>query len=171
MQDRLEPPAEARETLPRSVAIERVLLAAVMALLCVITMANVIVRYFTDVSFAFTEEISVSLLVVMTLVGASTAFYRNKHIAILFFVERCSAPTRRLLELVGLLACTLMFGLLAWYGARLAWDDYRFEVTSPALGIPQWWYTVWLPLLSVVIVVRLLSLIVRRMGTEDRGEG
>ena len=171
MQDRLEPSAEARETLPRSVAIERVLLAAVMALLCVITMANVIVRYFTDVSFAFTEEISVSLLVVMTLVGASTAFYRNKHIAILFFVERCSAPTRRRFQLFGLLACTLMFDLLAWYGARLAWDDYRFEVTSPALGIPQWWYTVWLPLLSVVIVVRLLSLIVRRMGTEDRGEG
>ena len=161
MQDQLEPPVEVRETLPRSVAIERALLAAVMALLCVITMANVIVRYFTDVSFAFTEEISVSLLVVMTLVGASTAFYRNKHIAILFFVERCSAPTRRRFELFGLLACTLMFGLLAWYGARLAWDDYRFEVTSPALGIPQWWYTVWLPLLSVVIVVRLLTLIGR----------
>jgi TRAP-type C4-dicarboxylate transport system permease small subunit len=166
MQDELEPRAEAREALPRSVAIERALLAAVMALLCVITMANVIVRYFTNVSFAFTEEISVSLLVVMTLVGASTAFYRGKHIAILFVVERCSAATRGRFELLGLLACTFMFGLLAWFGGRMAWDDYRFDVTSPALGIPQWWYTVWLPVLSVVIVVRLLSLIVRRLGRD-----
>ena len=37
-------------------------------------MANVLVRYFTDVSFAFTEEISVVLMVVMTLVGAAHAF-------------------------------------------------------------------------------------------------
>jgi TRAP-type C4-dicarboxylate transport system permease small subunit len=159
MQEHADVRVDAREPLPRSVRIERALLAAVMALLCVITMANVIVRYFTNVSFAFTEEISVSLLVVMTLVGASTAFYRNKHIAIVFVVERCSAPTRRRLHVFSLIACTLMFGLLAWYGGRMAWDDYRFEVTSPALGVPQWWYTVWLPVLSLVIVVRLVTLL------------
>src|SRR3954470_12646656 len=84
-----------REPLPRSVFIERTLLAAVMAVLCLITMANVIVRYFTNVSFAFTEEISVTLLVVLTLVGTSTAFYRHKHIAIVFLVERSSRAARR----------------------------------------------------------------------------
>ena len=45
----------------------------------------------------------------------------------------------------------------------MAWDDYRFDVTSPALGIPQWLYTVWLPLVSLIIVVRLLHMIVGRV--------
>ena len=58
-----------------------------------------------------------------------------------------------------------MFGLLAWYGARMAWDDFRFEVTSPALGAPQWLYSVWLPLLSAAIVLRLLV----RLGRRVRG--
>jgi TRAP-type C4-dicarboxylate transport system permease small subunit len=53
----------------------------------------------------------------------------------------------------------LMFGLLVWYGGRMAWDDYRFEVTSPSLGVPNWWYTVWLPVLSLLIVVRLLGVL------------
>jgi hypothetical protein len=44
-----------------------------MALVCVITFANVLVRYFTNASFAFTEEFSVFLLVVLTLAGASAA--------------------------------------------------------------------------------------------------
>jgi TRAP-type C4-dicarboxylate transport system permease small subunit len=57
-----------------------------------------------------------------------------------------------------------MFGLLAWYGARMAWDDYRFDVTSPALGIAQWLYTMWLPVLSLLIVVRLMNLIRRRVN-------
>ena len=35
----------------------------------------------------------------------------------------------------------------------MAWDDYNFEVTSPSLGVPQWWYTIWLPLLSIVIMI------------------
>ena len=162
MQEPFEVDTGERERLPRSVSVERTLLACVMALLCLITMANVLVRYFTNVSFAFTEEISVSLLVVMTLVGASTAFYRNKHIAIVFLLERGSSRTRARLELFSLAACGLMFALLAWYGARLAWDDFRFEVTSPALGAPQWFYTAWLPIVSLAIVLRLVSLIRKR---------
>lgn len=136
-------------------AIERLLMAASMGVLCLLTMANVLVRYFTDISFAFTEEISVALLVVMTLVGASHAFASNHHIAITFFIERKPA-LKALAGRFAVFCSLLMFGLLAWYGVSMAWDDYSFEVTSPSLGVPQWWYTVWLPVLSVVIVLRLL---------------
>jgi TRAP-type C4-dicarboxylate transport system permease small subunit len=163
MQEPFEAPTGEQQPLPRSVSIERFVLALVMALLCVITMGNVVVRYFTNISFAFTEEISVSLMVVMTLVGASTAFYRNKHIAILFVVDRLPARARERFALFSLAACTLMFGLLAWYGTRMAWDDFRFDVTSPALGVPQWYYSVWLPLLSLLIVIRLASQIRRHL--------
>ena len=44
----------------------------------------------------------------------------------------------------------------------MAFDDFEFEVTSPGLGLPQWWYTVWLPLLSALIVLRLLILAFQR---------
>lgn len=132
-------------------------MAATMALLCLITMANVVVRYFTNISFAFTEEISVALMVVMTLVGAAHAFVDNKHIAISYFIDLLGPAGRRAARLLGLVAALLMFGLLLALGTRMAWDDYRFEVTSPALGIPQWLYTVWLPLVSLLIVVRILG--------------
>jgi len=136
-------------------AFERLLMAVSMGLLCLITMANVLVRYFTDISFAFTEEVSIFLMVVMTLVGASHAFMKNHHIAITFFVERkphLRHAGRRLATV-----CSLaMFGLLAVLGTRMAWDDYKFEVTTPSLGVPQWWYTAWLPSIAALIVVRLL---------------
>jgi len=125
-----------------------------------LTMANVLVRYFTDISFAFTEEISVALLVVMTLVGASHAFATDHHIWISYLVDRYPGLKARAYRFA-MLCSLLMFGLLAWYGALMAWDDYSFEVTSPSLGVPQWWYTVWLPVLSVLIVLRVLVLLVR----------
>ena len=141
-------------------SVERVLMAASMGALCVLTMVNVLVRYFTDLSFAFTEEVSVVLMVIMTLVGASHAFGSNHHISILYFVERYPALRNAARRLSA--GCSLlMFGLLAWYGARMAWDDFRYEVTTPSLGFPQWCYSIWLPLISVLIVVRLLGVLRR----------
>jgi TRAP-type C4-dicarboxylate transport system permease small subunit len=155
-----EPEKSAASGKPSLAAVERFLMAASMGLLCLLTMANVLVRYFTDISFAFTEEISVALLVVMTLVGASHAFASNHHIAIAWFIDR-KPVLRPAARRFALLCSLLMFGLLAWYGVRMARDDYAFEVTSPSLGVPQWWYTVSLPLLSILIVLRLLALLWR----------
>jgi len=141
-------------------------MAATMALLCLITMANVVVRYFTNFSFAFTEEVSIGLMVVMTLAGAAHAFVDNKHIAITFFVDRIGRRGHHAARGLALVAALAMFGLLVALGTRMAWDDYRFEVTSPALGIPQWLYTVWLPMLSLLIVLRVLGAL-RRWSRDE----
>ena len=166
MSEPFDPTAGEPKALPPSLSIERALMAASMALLCAITMANVVVRYFTNFSFAFTEEISVWLMVFMTLVGAASAFHTGKHINVTLLVNRLSPPWRRAVELFALAATGVMFALLVWYGARMAYDDFRYEVTSPALGVPQWIYSVWLPLLSAVIVLRLLQLIRDRLRTQ-----
>jgi TRAP-type C4-dicarboxylate transport system permease small subunit len=163
MSDPFDPAAGEPKKLPRSLCIERALLALGMALLCIITMANVVVRYFTNISFAFTEEISVWLMVFITLVGASSAFFTDRHISVTVVVERFPPRARRIVSLIAPAATLLMFVLLAWYGGRMAYDDFRYEVTSPALGVPQWIYSVWLPALSLAIAARLVQLIVHRL--------
>ncbi|MGE0718076.1 MAG: TRAP transporter small permease [Alphaproteobacteria bacterium] len=141
--------------------IEEALMAAAMAALCLITFANVLVRYFTNVSFAFTEEYSVSLMVILTLLGASLAVATDRHIRVTFLLDRLPPGARRWAELLVLLAVGTMFALLVRLGGRLAWDEYRFEETSPGLGIPSFLYTMWLPILSAVILLRAIGRAVR----------
>lgn len=136
--------------------------AAVMAALALITFANVLVRYFSNQSFAWTEEISVFLMIVLAMVGGSAAFVRQSHIRIEFFAQRSAPARREALARLSLWLGMLMFGALAILSARLVWDDYRFEETSPAIGLPQWWYSVWLPILSTVIFLRLAGQAIRR---------
>lgn len=145
-------------TSKRPARIERALAAGCMALLCVITFANVLVRYLTNASFAFTEEFSVFLLLMLTLLGSVGAFVEERHIRITLLVEKLPKPGRKFCECIEWLANVTLFGLLAWLGYLMAYDDFAFEVTSPGLGLPQWWYTVWLPLLSALIVLRLVLL-------------
>ncbi|WP_373084720.1 TRAP transporter small permease [Sneathiella sp.] len=137
--------------------IEEAIGALAMGLICIISILNVVVRYATDVSFAFTEEYSVFLLVVVTFVGAGLAYTNNGHIAITFFVNRFGLRGRRVLKVFSFLASTVLFALIVYYGADLTIDEYLFEETSPALGYPTWIYTVWLPLLSAAVLFRIFQ--------------
>lgn len=144
-----------------------------MALLALITFANVLVRYFTSSSFAWTEEISVFLMILLAMVAGSAAVARNAHIRIEYFAEGGSALRRKRLARFGTLMVALLFAVIAALSVRVVWDDYRFEETSPGIGVPQWWYSMWLPICSALITVRALQLFQRqgRPGAFDDSTG
>jgi len=143
------------------VKIEEALAAATLGLVAVITFANVLTRYFSDFSFAFTEEFSICLMVMMTLFGASVAVVRDRHMRITFLLNKLPPPWRSRAEMFSMTAIAMMFAILTVFGSQFAYDDYRFEVTSPALDVPQWLYTVWLPLLSAVVTGRAVGALIR----------
>jgi len=167
-------PASVAESLAESLAVEddegtRIplkiedwLTVVVMGLLSLITFANVLVRYFTDQSFAWTEEFSVFLMIVLSLVAGSASVARNRQIRIEYFADSGSEKRQRALARFGALMVFVLFALIAVLSARVVWDDYRFGETSPGIGVPQWWYTVWLPVMSVAIAGRAMGLFIRR---------
>jgi len=143
-------------------ALEDVFAAACMAILAIITFANVLLRYLTDESIAWTEEISIAIMVVMTLAAAAAAVARERHIRIEYFLERGPLARRRVLALIANAATASFFLVLAVLSARVVWDEFRFGETSPGIGVPKWWYTLWLPLLSIAITLRALGAFQRR---------
>ncbi len=155
----LEPPPEPR-LMP--LAIEDWLTVLIMAALALITFANVLVRYFTDSSFAWTEEFSVFLMIVLAMVAGSAAVARDRHIRIEFFSSSGSMQRQRRLALFGGAMVALLFALMTLLSVRLVWDDYRFGETSPGIGVPQWWYSIWLPIIALAITLRALGFVWRR---------
>lgn len=150
------------EAPPRAaLGIERALAAAAMGLLALITFANVLARYFTNFSFAFTEEISVFLMVAMVFLGASAAFAEDRHIRVTFLVERLPRAIARRSEYFVLACGIALFGWLAWLSARYAYDTWRFEETSPGIGVPVWLYWIWVPALTAAIASRIAGRLAR----------
>ena len=146
---------------------ERAVAAFAMAALCLITLGNVVARYVTNYSFAFTEEYSVALMVVVTMLGASMATATDRQIRITWFADLLRPRGRRAAEIAATVATMVMFGLLVGLGGKMVWDEYRFEVTSPGLGEPQWIYTLDLPLLAVAIIGRALGHLIRVVRSRD----
>ena len=157
------PEPEADEPTRVPLAIEDWLTVLIMAALALITFANVLVRYFTNSSFAWTEEFSVFLMIVLALVAGSAAVARDSHIRIEYFSDSGSMARRRGLACFGALMVALLFGAIAVLSVRVVWDDYRFGETSPGIGVPQWWYSIWMPIISAAISLRAFGLFLRRL--------
>ncbi len=143
------------------VRIEEALAGTAIAILGLITFANVVVRYITNFSFAFTEEFSVFLMLFMALVGGASVMAKQGHLSIRYLVDKLPLKARHRTLMGASILTSLTFLLLAILGTRMAWDEYRFEVTSPGLGLPTWIYTMWLPLLSLVIFGRAIGVLIR----------
>lgn len=137
-----------------------------LGVLVAITLGNVLVRYFTNQSFAWTEEISVFLMVAMTLAGAASVGSRDAHIRIEYALEEMSPTARRRLLAFGAAVSALFYVGLAVLFARVLFDEVRFEEISNALGIPRWIYTVWLPLLCLLIAGRTFGYL-RRLARPE----
>lgn len=140
-----------------SLKIEENLAGIILGVLTLITFANVVVRYLTNFSFAFTEEFSIILMVVMTLLGSSSLMAKGGHLTVDFLVNKIREPLRRRIRIGGVAITALAFLLLAVLSGRMAWDEYRFEVSSPGLGVPTWIYTVWMPVLFLAITGRAVG--------------
>lgn len=143
--------------------VERVLATLAILIIGVISLGNVVVRYITGGSFAFTEEFSVFLLVLLTFAGASVALRSNRHIRIGLLERALPARARPVLILAQGLCGVMLLGLITWFGGRLAWQEYQWQSLSPGLGLPQWWYLVWLPILSALMLFRQCQQTVERL--------
>lgn len=152
---------------PRQRLLEDWLVVGTMVALALITFANVLVRYFTSASFAWTEEISVFLMIVLALVGGSAAVLRETHIRIEFFANGGSARRQRRLAQLGALMVALLFIAIVVLSVPVVWDHYQYEETSPGIGVPQWWYSIWLPVFSALIAGRAMQVFVRKLRQED----
>ncbi|MDP3519414.1 MAG: TRAP transporter small permease [Hydrogenophaga sp.] len=115
--------------------------ALCLAVLVLITLANVLVRYFTDSSFAWTEEISVFIMVLMVFAGLVNHAALDTHIRVEFLLERGSSRRRGALRTFSLVCTASTLTIVAVLTSRMAWDEWLYGELSSALDIPRWWFT------------------------------
>lgn len=149
------------------IQLESLLGIVALAAICIISLANVLVRYTTNASFAFTEEFSVFLMVVLAFSGAAVAARSNEHIRVTLLEKYLGLLGRRIIYSLQWLGGLIVLGLVVWYGGWLAYEEFIWESTSPGLGYPTWIYFIWLPLLSSAIIFRSTQNLVDRLRNSE----
>lgn len=136
---------------------EELLGSLLLAVMVSIAFINVIVRYCTSFSFAWTEELTVNFFVWVVLLGTARSFREGSHLGMNLLYDALPRNARRICYWLGMLLCIAFFGALCWTGTLEVLDEYDLESISESLGIPVWWYTIATPLFSLLIIFRMLQ--------------
>jgi TRAP-type C4-dicarboxylate transport system permease small subunit len=125
--------------------------------MCLLAFVNVLTRYFIRYSFAFTEEVEVACLVWLTMLGAAAGFRRGIHLGFNLLSLRFPVVGRKILFPLATALTLGTVGLLILFGFFQVRDEIGLNVQTEALNLPQWWYTLSIPVGGVLILIRLLE--------------
>jgi TRAP-type C4-dicarboxylate transport system permease small subunit len=140
-----------------------VLLLAIMA---VFAFVNVITRYFIQYSFASTEEIEVACLVWLTMLGAAAGFKRGIHLGFNLLELRFPNLGRKALFPLASVLTMITVCILIWFSLFQIKEEIGLHITSEALSIPQWWYTLAIPVGGILVVFRIIEMTWKRLKKE-----
>ncbi|GAB6103077.1 TRAP transporter small permease [Thermococcus atlanticus] len=136
--------------------------AILLLIMIIVAFVNVVTRYLFYMSLAFTEEIEVAFFVWMTFLGIALAFKRGSHLAMVFLRDRL--PVKKHLVLLGQVLSMILFVVVMYLTAKYVYLDMTiYHSTTMSLGIPMWIYTIGMPIISVVIILRILQVTKREV--------
>ena len=144
--------------------VERWLLIATAAAMTIIMMTQVVMRYFFSAPIFWAEEISVQLLVLMTLFGLSLLVQSGELVSIDFLPKALSeAPRHALMAALGVVFLVMLV-FIAWLGADWVMRaDVRLEM-SPTTQLPRWYNYATLPVAMVLMAYHQFAAILRHLA-------
>lgn len=137
--------------------VENILVAFTFATITLITFANVVGRYVLSASIAFTTEVTVNLVVLLTMVGAAIAVRERAHLGFTLLHDTSRGYLRAAVSVLVTAAVCIFFAVLAWFGFDHAVQQLAGGRLTPALEIPQGLFTMALPLGAVLAIIRALE--------------
>jgi len=145
-----------------------------VAMMTLMVVYGVFMRYVINRPPIFVEQVSGHLLVALSFCGMAYVLKIRRHITIDIVVRRLSQRSQYLLEVLSLITCLCYCGLLAWMGVRLvlsSWEIKAFPYgpLMVPLVIPQSGMAIGLVLLVITVIVVIVDRIkiLQRLGKQS----
>lgn len=140
-------------------AANRWALIALLASMAVIIFTNVALRYLTNQSIEWAEEVSRHMMIWLTFLGAGPVLRYGGHIAVENLQD--ALPTQAAIALRAFVAAMLFafFGFMVWYG-WLYMERTMFQLTA-ATQIPFGYIYAAMPVGGVLLIVHWLFIVKR----------
>ncbi|MEC9246338.1 TRAP transporter small permease [Nitratireductor rhodophyticola] len=147
------------------VALNKWALVLLLGAMAVIVFANVSLRYLTNFSITWSEEVARYLMIWMTFIGAGLALRTGGHVAVGNFQEMLGPNGQRAIRVLILCLLLAFFSIMIWMGLNYM-DRARFQLT-PATRVSFSYIYAAMPIGFGLLIVHLL-LVARSFVTENR---
>jgi len=129
--------------------------------MAVIVAVQVFFRYALNRSLFWSEEVARFLLVWLTFLGATVAYYRGANPGVEALYDRLPEHGRRACKVAVYLLSLAFFAVMVIYGTQFAWF-VRMQI-SPALRLPKWIPHGVVPISGSVMFLHALNFLTRAL--------
>jgi TRAP-type C4-dicarboxylate transport system permease small subunit len=128
--------------------------------------AQVFYRYVLNDSLFWSEELARYLLVWISFLGATTAYYRGVHPGVDILIKNCSTRFKWYGRMLVHFLSALLFIVITWAGIQFAYF-VRIQI-SPALGVHKWLILAIIPISGAVLTIYALTFFLTTMQKMER---
>jgi C4-dicarboxylate transporter DctQ subunit len=111
-------------------------------------------RFKSGFSFAFAEEIVVQLFLCLTMFSVSSCLVDNMHMGMSLFSDMLHGRAKKVSIILVFVISDLMFIFLFLQGIKMVTLQLSINLTTPILELPQWVFTLCIPIGSVLFLIR-----------------
>ncbi len=135
--------------------------------MALVVAVQVFFRYVLNHSLFWSEELSRYLMVWLSFLGASVAFYRRAHpgidVVVVLLPDRMKQSAAVFIHVVSL----TLFGMMIWFGCQFSYF-VRSQIT-PALYLPKWTIFSVIPISGAVLMVHGFALLIKELREMQHG--
>ncbi|NCC14884.1 MAG: TRAP transporter small permease [Clostridia bacterium] len=136
---------------------EETVIIIMMTYMAIMNFLNVVFRYCFASSFSFTEELTVTVFVWVTMLGVAAGFKRYAHLGMSFIVDLFHGKAKAMFALFGVM-CSLIFMILVFYfGIVMVQGQIAMGSTTPVLRMPQAVQGLSMPVGAAFVIIRILQ--------------
>jgi TRAP-type C4-dicarboxylate transport system permease small subunit len=140
--------------------IEYYFMAFGLALMTFITVTNVISRKFLGLSISFLEELTTTTFILVSLLGSAQVAKKGGHLGLSALTDLLPKKYQKYVAMVTWAAAAFFSYYLIRYGFAMVQSEIRMNMRTPALGWPEWWFGMYVPIGGIFIFVRFTQWII-----------
>ena len=133
--------------------------------MAILVAVQVFCRYILNSSLFWSEELARYMLVWLSFIGATVAYYRHLHPGVDTVTSRLSAANRHITTLLVYLITLGLGVVMVISGTQFAWF-VRMQVT-PALSLPKWIVLAIIPVAGMFFTLYALLFFLKTLNKES----
>lgn len=137
--------------------LEECILVLLFAFMAVMNFLNVVCRYCFSNSFSFTEEVTITAFVWVSMIGIAVGYKRIAHLGMSFFVDNMPKKLQPYMALLSMVCSVVLLVLLMKYGMDMVFNQIKLGSKTPALGMPMWVQGLSMPVGTVFCIIRAIE--------------
>lgn len=149
---------------------EEIVMSVILSFVTLITFANVVVRYCTDGQFAWSEELTINLFVLLIMMGCGLCAREGSLISLSLIYDFVPLKAKKTMVGIITVANTAFYAILLWTGFDKVLTQMASGKQTPSLMLPEWVFTIFLPIGCIFLILHTIEYCMDFMSKKEEAD-